>query len=83
VTPQLPTLSGREVVRVFEQFGWEVARQRGSHIILTKEGHIATLSVPNHKEVAKGTLRSLIRSARLNVSEFVDALQGILGQQAT
>jgi predicted RNA binding protein YcfA (HicA-like mRNA interferase family) len=77
VTPQLPTLSGREVVRVFEQFGWEVARQRGSHIILTKEGHIATLSVPNHKEVAKGTLRSLIRSAGLNVPEFVDALQGI------
>ncbi|BDI19401.1 hypothetical protein ANSO36C_52030 [Nostoc cf. commune SO-36] len=51
----LPVLSGREVVRVFESFGWEVARQSGSHIILVKEGELATLSVPEHREVAKGT----------------------------
>ena len=68
--PPLPTLSGREVVRVFERFGWSVARQKGSHIILAKDDHIATLSVPDHKEVAKGTLRSLIRAAGLTVSEF-------------
>jgi predicted RNA binding protein YcfA (HicA-like mRNA interferase family) len=69
----LPVLSGREVVRVFESFGWEVARQTGSHIILVKEGESATLSVPDHREVAKGTLRSLIRTAGLTVSEFVSA----------
>jgi predicted RNA binding protein YcfA (HicA-like mRNA interferase family) len=68
--PPLPTLSGREVVRVFEALGWEVARQRGSHIVLVKEGEMATLSVPDHREVAKGTLRSLIRSAGLTVAEF-------------
>jgi predicted RNA binding protein YcfA (HicA-like mRNA interferase family) len=67
----LPALSGKEVVRVFEAFGWRVARQRGSHIILTKEGEMATLSVPDHKAVAKGTLRSLIRSAGLTVNEFL------------
>jgi predicted RNA binding protein YcfA (HicA-like mRNA interferase family) len=61
-------------VRVFESFGWSVARQRGSHIVLTKDGEIATLSVPNHKEVAKGTLRSLSRSANLTVDEFVAAV---------
>ncbi|MCB2261652.1 MAG: type II toxin-antitoxin system HicA family toxin [Candidatus Thiosymbion ectosymbiont of Robbea hypermnestra] len=54
--PPLPKLSGRKVVRVFERFGWSIARQKGSHIILVKENHIATLSVPDHKEVAKGTL---------------------------
>jgi predicted RNA binding protein YcfA (HicA-like mRNA interferase family) len=70
----LPTLSGREVVRVFESFGWEVARQRGSHIVMTKEGEMVTLSVPDHKEVARGTLRSLIRSANLTVDEFVAAV---------
>lgn len=59
----LPTLSGREVVRAFARDGWQMARQRGSHIILVKEGHMATLSVPDHKEVAKGTLRALIRSS--------------------
>ncbi|MBD2533919.1 type II toxin-antitoxin system HicA family toxin [Nostoc flagelliforme FACHB-838] len=70
----LPVLSGREVVRVFESFGWEVARQSGSHIILVKEGELATLSVPEHREVAKGTLRSLIRTAGLTVNEFVSAI---------
>ncbi|HYY59357.1 MAG TPA: type II toxin-antitoxin system HicA family toxin [Pyrinomonadaceae bacterium] len=70
----LPALSGQEVVRVFQSFGWSVARQRGSHIIMTKEGEIVTLSIPNHKEVAKGTLRSLIRSANLTVDEFVAAV---------
>jgi predicted RNA binding protein YcfA (HicA-like mRNA interferase family) len=69
----LPTLAGIEVVRVFKAFGWSVARQRGSHIVMTKEGEMVTLSVPNHKEVAKGTLRSLIRSANLTVDEFIEA----------
>jgi predicted RNA binding protein YcfA (HicA-like mRNA interferase family) len=73
--PALPQLSGRETVRVFEALGWQVTRQKGSHIILTKAGQIATLSVPDHKEVAKGTLRSLLRSAGLTISEFLDALK--------
>jgi predicted RNA binding protein YcfA (HicA-like mRNA interferase family) len=68
--PSLPVLSGRDVVRVFEQFGWHIARQRGSHIILVKPDHIATLAVPDHKEIAKGTLRSVIRAAGLTVDAF-------------
>ena len=72
--PRLPVLSGEDTVRNFERLGWSVARQRSSHIVMTKPGEIATLSVPNHSTVAKGTLRSLIRSARLTVSEFCDAL---------
>ena len=70
----LPVLSGQEVVVAFESLGWSVARQRSSHIIMTKEGENVTLSIPNHKEVARGTLRSLIRSANLTVDEFVKAL---------
>ena len=71
--PPLPVLSGREVVRVFAALGWDVARQRGSHIVLTKDGHLATLSVPDHRIVAKGTLRSLIRAANVTVEEFLAA----------
>ena len=41
--PPVPVLRPREVVRAFEKMGWQVARQRGSHIILAKPGHIATL----------------------------------------
>ena len=72
--PRLPRLSGRDVVRVFESLGWEKARQSSSHIILVREGHQATLSVPDHKEVALGTLRSLIRSAGLSVEALSELL---------
>lgn len=71
---KMPVISGRDAVRVFQKFGWQVARQASSHIILTKAGEIVTLSVPDHKEVARGTLRSLIRSANLTVDEFVAAI---------
>jgi len=67
----LPTLSGREVGRIFAKDGWEMVPQRGSHMILVKDGEMTTLSVPDHKEVAKGTLRSLIRSSGLTSDEFV------------
>ena len=70
--PTLPNLSGKAVVKVFERDGWEKARQRGSHIVMVKDGSMTTLSVPDHKEVAKGTLRSLIRASGLNVDEFIE-----------
>jgi len=71
---RLPVISGREAVRTFEKLGWTVARQASSHIVMTKSGEIVTLSVPDHKEVARGTLRGLIRSANLTVEEFVAAV---------
>ena len=73
--PRLPVLSGREVVRIFERLGWQVARQSGSHIILTKPGEMVTLSVPDHRGDARGTLRALIRASNLTVDEFVGASQ--------
>lgn len=72
---KLPIISGREVVKIFERNGWEVVRQRGSHIILTKEGHIATLSVPDHREIARGTLKSLMMRAGISVEEFLSAMR--------
>ena len=63
-----------EAVRAFQRDGWQVARQRGSHIIMVKDGSTASLSVPNHKSVARGTLRSLIRDAGLTVEEFCGLL---------
>ncbi len=70
--PSLPNLNGRQVVKVFEKAGWTMARQRGSHMVLVKDGSFASLSVPDHKEVARGTLRSLIRSSGLTVDAFLD-----------
>jgi predicted RNA binding protein YcfA (HicA-like mRNA interferase family) len=61
--PVSPVLKPRQVIRAFQNLGWEVARQRGSHIIMTKLGAITTLSIPNHPEVARGTLRGLIQKS--------------------
>ena len=63
-------LSYKKVIAALRRAGFREHRQRGSHIILVKEGRMATLSVPDHREVAKGTLRSLIRSSGLTVEEF-------------
>jgi predicted RNA binding protein YcfA (HicA-like mRNA interferase family) len=71
--PPVPLLRPGDVIGAFQKLGWEVARQRGSHIILTKTGHIATLSIPNHPEVARGTLRALIARAGLTVEKFLEA----------
>jgi predicted RNA binding protein YcfA (HicA-like mRNA interferase family) len=72
--PPLPVVSGRDAVKAFESFGWRVVRQSSSHIIMVRDDQPVTLSIPDHKEVAKGTLRRLIRSANLTVAEFVAAL---------
>ena len=69
--PSLPRLSGRAVVKAFGRDGWQLARQKGSHMILVKDGSWATLSVPDHREMAPGTLRSLIRASGLTVDEFL------------
>jgi predicted RNA binding protein YcfA (HicA-like mRNA interferase family) len=49
-------------------------RQSGSHMILTREGSVASLSIPDHRELAPGTLRKLIRAAGMTVEEFRAAL---------
>ena len=70
---KLPLLSSTEVIKIFRRWGWQVVKRRGkgSHIILVKEEHIATLSVPDHQQVARGTLRTLIARAGLTVEEFL------------
>ena len=71
---RLPVVSGAQAVRAFERAGWRRDRQRGSHVILVKSGHIASLSVPQHRELAPGTLRALVRASGMTVEEFVTML---------
>jgi predicted RNA binding protein YcfA (HicA-like mRNA interferase family) len=66
----LPRVNGREV-KALAKFGYEQDRQRGSHIVLRQKVYPnRRIVVPDHKEVAKGTLRSIIRHAGLTVDEF-------------
>jgi predicted RNA binding protein YcfA (HicA-like mRNA interferase family) len=69
-----PVVSGEQAVRAFQRAGWLRDRQRGSHVILIKQGHSASLSVPQHRELAPGTLRSLLRAAGMTVAEFAGFL---------
>ena len=64
-------MSGRDVVSALGKIGYEYDRQRGSHIVLrlNREPY-RRIVVPNHRQVAKGTLRAIIREAGLTVEEF-------------
>lgn len=67
----LPILSGEEVCKILKRIGYETDHQTGSHIILrNKNFPYRRLTIPNHKTIAKGTLRSIIREAGLTVEEF-------------
>ncbi len=70
---RLPVCSAQDAIRAFQKLGYEVDHQTGSHIIL-REPQMRRLTVPNHRELAKGTLRALIREAGLTTEEFVNLL---------
>ena len=67
----LPQMSGQEVVKTFAKIGYVFDHQRGSHFTLRHQNppH-RRLVVPDHKEIAKGTLRAIIRQSGLSVDEF-------------
>jgi len=70
----LANISGKEASKAFAKSGWSVVGQVGSHLVMTKSGQRANLSIPQHRELSVGTLRSLIRAAGLTVDEFLDLL---------
>lgn len=71
---KLPVISGAECIKALEQTGFAVDRQRGSHLILVRESPRTTVSVPDHKELDRGTLRAIIRQAGLSVDAFTELL---------
>lgn len=70
----LPRIFGRECVTALARVGFLVKRQEGSHIILRRDDPFAQLVVPDHKELDRGTLRAIVRSADLTVDEFLALL---------
>ncbi len=70
---KLPRVSGRELIRLLGHFGFVEIRQNGSHVILKKsspDGELGTV-VPDHKELAEGTLRGILRQAKISVEDFL------------
>jgi predicted RNA binding protein YcfA (HicA-like mRNA interferase family) len=73
---KLPVVSGKALVRALARFGYAVDHQTGSHIVLRQDSPpFRRLSVPRHKEIAKGTLRSILRNAGLTAEQLRDALR--------
>ena len=70
--PKLPRISGAEAVRILEQLGFVVVRQRGSHVIL-RRGPSGCV-VPLHKELKVGTLSGVISQAGVTRDEFIEAM---------
>ncbi len=67
----LPVLSAKELIKVLSKLGYKRDHQTGSHIILRNEQYpFRRIIVPNHKEIAKGTLRAIIRQVGLTLKEF-------------
>ena len=74
--PKLRRVPGREAIRVLERLGFEQVRQPGSHVVLkkqTSEGEIGCV-VPPHVELAIGTLRGVLKQARITPEEFMKNL---------
>ncbi|MDW7728166.1 MAG: type II toxin-antitoxin system HicA family toxin [Candidatus Methanoperedens sp.] len=71
---RLPVLSAKQVIKVLDKFGFKIHRQTGSHIHLWNEDKRLLVTVPEHKELAKGTLISIMKQAKLEREEFLAKL---------
>ena len=68
---KLPVVSGKDAVGALKKLGYELDHQTGSHMILRQKfSPFRRLTIPNHREVAKGTLRAIVRQAGLTLDEF-------------
>ena len=71
---RLGNISGKQAVKAFEKAGWYRVGQVGSHLVMSKPGVRVNLSIPQHKELAPGTLRALIRNADMTMDDFLQML---------
>ena len=72
---KLPVVSGRQLVQALAKVGYLFDHQQGSHIILRHEPppH-RRLTIPDYKEIAKGTLRQILRESGLSLTELIQLL---------
>jgi predicted RNA binding protein YcfA (HicA-like mRNA interferase family) len=70
MSEHLPNISGKECVKALQEKGWYVTRQKGSHIMMKKDGERYTLAVPRHTTLGKGLLSQLLADAGITVEDF-------------
>lgn len=69
--PKIKNLSGKKVISILESFGFVIFKQKGSHVKMVRSlgGSREVLTIPNHKELDKGTLRAIFVQATRFISE--------------
>jgi predicted RNA binding protein YcfA (HicA-like mRNA interferase family) len=74
--PKIPIISGDKAVRCFGKLGYEITRQKGSHIRLHHQfdKDRKPLTIPKHKELGKGLLRKLVRDAKISLEDLIELL---------
>ena len=69
---KLPNLSGKDVAKKLEKIDFVFVRQSGSHMILRREKPSKmTVTIPDHKELKRGTLKNILRQVGISVDEFL------------
>jgi len=78
---RLPVVSAGELIKALEQQGFSAVRQKGSHIVMQRHttSGIVTTVIPNHKELAPGTLRSILKRSGLSVEDLLRLLTVLVG----
>ena len=74
---KLPALSGKELVKILSKSGFSIFDQYGSHLIMIseKDGIKRKAVIPQHTELAKGTLLSILKQAGLTREDLEKALK--------
>lgn len=72
MSSKYPVLSPSKIIKILEQFGFRYVSQKGSHIKYSNDKYIVI--IPNHTEVAKGTLKSILNMAHIELDEFLERL---------
>ena len=75
MSKRLPVVSGRDCVKALSKAGFYFVRQKGSHMYLRRDDPFAQISVPDHRELDRGTLKSILRQADITIEDLVDLLK--------
>lgn len=71
---KLPVVSGRVLVRALSKIGFQQDRRKGSHMILFRADPPTTITVPDHRELDRGTLRAILRQTGITPAELQELL---------
>ncbi len=72
---KLPVLPSNDVIKVLRKFSFRVHRRTGRHIHLLNEDRRLLVTVPNHRELAKGTLISIMKQAKVERNDFISKIK--------